>query len=59
MRSLFALILFASLDASTPYILERRDFGTSALAPEGDLSPEYAGSNDYASGINAAVANQI
>jgi len=60
MRSLLALILVAPLAAGcTPYIPERLDFGTSALAPQGDIPPEYAGFNNYDPGVNAVMANQI
>jgi hypothetical protein len=60
MRSLFALILVAPLAVScTPYIPERLDFGTSALAPKGNIPPEYAGFNNYDPGVNADLANQI
>jgi hypothetical protein len=60
MRSLFALILVVPLAAGcTPYIPERLDFGTSALAPKGDIPPEYAGFNNYDPSVNAVLANQI
>lgn len=59
MRSLFALILVAPLATCTPYIPERLDFGTSALAPKGDIPPEYAGFNNYDPSVNAVMANQI
>lgn len=60
MRLLVALVLTAPLVAGcTPYIPERLDFGTSALAPKGDIPPEYAGFNNYDPNINPVLANQI
>jgi hypothetical protein len=60
MRSLLALTLIVPLGAGcTPYIPERLDFGTSALAPKGDIPTEYAGFNNYDPGLNAELANQI
>ena len=60
MRSLLALVLLAPLAAGcTPYIPERLDFGTSALAPTGDIPPEYAGFNNYDPNVNAVMAQQI
>jgi len=60
MRSLFALVLLAPLAAGcTPYIHERLDFGTSALAPKGDIPPEYAGFNNYDPNVNPVMAQQI
>jgi hypothetical protein len=58
--SRLALTLIVLLAAScTPYIPERLDFGTSALVPRGDISPEYAGFNNYDPDVNAALASQI
>lgn len=58
--SRLALTLIVLLAAScTPYIPERLDFGTSALVPKGDISPEYAGFNNYDPDVNAALASQI
>ena len=60
MRSLFALIVVAPLAAScSPYIPERLDFGTSALAPKGNIPPEYVGFNNYDPGVNDVMASQI
>lgn len=60
MRSFLVLLLLAPLAAGcTPYIPERLDFGTSALAPKGDTPPEYAGFNNYDPGVNAVMARQI
>jgi hypothetical protein len=60
MRMLSAIVLVASLTAGcTPYIPERLDFGTSALAPKGDIPPEYAAFNSYDPSVNALLGNQI
>jgi hypothetical protein len=60
MRSLAVLVLAVPLMAGcTPYIPERLDFGTSALAPKGEIPPEYAGFNNYDPSVNALLANQI
>lgn len=59
MRLLLALVLTALAAGCTPYIPERLDFGTSALAPKGDIPPEYAGFNNYDPAVNPMLANQI
>jgi len=60
MRPLLFLVLAAPLFAScTPYIPERLDFGVSALAPKGDVPPEYAGFNSYDPAVNPALASQM
>jgi hypothetical protein len=60
MRLLLALMLVAPLAAGcTPYIPERLDFGTSGLAPKGDIPPEYAQFNNYDPGVSSVLANQI
>jgi hypothetical protein len=60
MRLLFALVLTAPLVAGcTPYIPERMDFGTSALAPKGETPPEYAAFNNYDPNVAGMLASQI
>jgi hypothetical protein len=60
MRSWLALTLILPIAAGcTPYIPERLELGISALAPKGDIPPEYAGFNNYDPGVNAVLANQI
>jgi hypothetical protein len=60
MRLLVALFLTAPLVAGcTPFIPERLDFGTSTLAPKGDIPREYAEFNNYDPTLNPVLANQI
>jgi hypothetical protein len=60
MRLPLAIVLIASLATGcTPYIPERLDFGTSALAPKGDIPPEYAAFNSYDPSVNEVLGNQI
>jgi len=60
MRLLSAMLLAVSFVAGcTPYIPERLDIGTSALAPKGDIPPEYAAFNNYDPSVNALLGNQI
>jgi hypothetical protein len=60
MRALLALMLLSVLlPGCTPFIPVKDDFGNSALAPAGEIPPEFAQFNNYDPGINALVANQI
>ena len=61
MRALLAALLLSSslLTGCTPYIPVKDDFGTSALAPAGDIPPEFAEFNSYEPRVNALLAQQI
>ena len=60
MRILFALLLLSPVMAGcTPYIPVKDDFGTSALAPAGDMPPEYAEFNVYDPAVNTLLAGQL
>ena len=60
MRALLAVILVSSFAAGcTPYIPVKDDFGTSALAPSGDIPPEFAQFNAYSPQVNALLADQL
>jgi hypothetical protein len=60
MRALFALVLLPSIVVGcTPYIPVRDDFGTSALAPAGDMPPEFAEFNVYDPAVNTLLADQL
>ena len=60
MRGYLALVLLTAIVAGcTPYIPVKDDFGTSALAPAGDIPPEFAEFNFYNPGINTLLADQI
>ena len=60
MRFLFVLVILSSLIAGcTPYIPVKDDFGTSALAPAGDLPPEFAEFNVYDPAVNRLLADQL
>ena len=60
MRALLALVLVPSIVAGcTPYIPVKDDFGTSALAPAGDIPPEYAEFNVYDPSVNTLLASHL
>jgi len=60
MRLIVVFVLVAPLVAGcTPYLPAKGDFGTSALAPTGDIPEEYAAFNAYNPGINPLLARQI
>ena len=60
MRVLSALLLLSlAAVGCTPFIPVKDDFGTSALAPAGDIPPEFAEFNFYNPGINTLLAEQI
>ena len=62
MRALLALLALvgpALIAGCTPYIPVKDDFGTSALAPAGDIPPEFAEFNVYDPGVNRLLADQI
>ncbi len=60
MRRFLALVLLPAIVAScTPYIPVKDDFGTSALAPAGDISPEFAEFNSYDPAVNGLLADQL
>ena len=60
MRALLALFLLPAIAAGcTPYIPVKDDFGTSALAPAGDLPPEFVEFNAYDPAINTLLADQL
>jgi len=60
MRALFIVALLSLVAAScTPYIPVKDDFGTSALAPAGNIPPEFAEFNAYNPRVNALLADQI
>jgi hypothetical protein len=60
MRAWLALVLLPSIVAGcTPYIPVKDDFGTSALAPAGDIPPEYAEFNVYDPAVNTLLAGQV
>src|SRR4051794_4798782 len=47
------------LPGCTPFIPMKDDFGTSALAPVGDIPPEFAEFNAYNPGVNPLLAYQL
>ena len=60
MRALSAIVLFpAMMAACTPYIPVKDDFGTSALAPAGEIPPEFAEFNLFNPAVNRLLAEQI
>ena len=60
MRAFLALVVVSAIVAGcTPYIPVKDDFGTSALAPAGDIPPEFAEFNVYDPGVNALLADQL
>jgi len=60
MRGFLALVLLPAIVAGcTPYIPVKDDFGTSALAPAGDIPPEFAEFNVYDPAVNGLLADQI
>ena len=60
MRVLFLLVMLSPLMAGcTPYIPVKDDFGTSALAPAGDMPPEFAEFNVYDPAVNGLLADQL
>lgn len=59
MRALLAVILLFLAASCTPYIPVRDDFGTSALAPTGDIPPEFAEFNVYNPRVNQLLADQL
>ena len=60
MRVLSALLLLSlAAVGCTPFIPVKDDFGTSALAPAGDIPPEFAEFNAYDPGINPLLADQL
>src|SRR5262249_41548658 len=61
MRLTLAVALLLPLIAGcTPYIPVRDDFGTSAATRSGKpIPPEYEEFNNYAPGVNRALAEQI
>ena len=60
MRALLALVLLPAIVAGcTPYIPVKDDFGTSALAPAGDLPPEFVEFNAYNPAVNTLLADQL
>ena len=60
MRPFPALVLLTAIVAGcTPYIPVKDDFGTSALAPAGDLPPEFAEFNAYDPAVNGLLADQL
>src|SRR5690348_6635444 len=61
-----ALLAFALLSAAavlqagcTPFIPSKEDFGTSAMAPVGDIPPEFAEFNSFDPAVNNLLADQI
>jgi hypothetical protein len=60
MRPLLALALVSPLVAGcTPYLPMRSDFGVSALAPAGDIAPEFAAFNAYDPAVGPTLAAQV
>ena len=59
MRGFLALVLLPAIVAGcTPYIPVKDDFGTSALAPAGDIPSEFAEFNAYDPQVNRLLADQ-
>ncbi len=59
MRALAALLLSTLVLGCTPYVPVKDDFGTSALAPAGDIPPEFAEFNNYSPAVNGLLATQM
>ena len=60
MRALSAIVLLPTIMAAcTPYIPVKDDFGTSALAPAGEIPPEFAEFNLFNPAVNRLLAEQI
>ena len=55
--SVVTLLAFAA--GCTPYIPVKDDFGTSALAPAGDIPPEFAEFNAFDPAVNNLLSDQI
>jgi hypothetical protein len=60
------LLYFALLSAAvvlqsgcTPYIPVKDDFATSALAPVGDIPPEFAEFNKFDPAVNVLLEDQV
>lgn len=61
-----ALLYFALVSAAlvlqagcTPYIPVKDDFATSALAPVGDIPPEFAEFNNFNPAVNVLLEDQM
>ena len=63
MRALLAFVLLSAaavLGAGcTPVIPVKDDFGTSAMAPVGDIPPEFAEFNVFDPAVNNLLADQV
>ena len=60
MRILFALVILSPLMAGcTPYIPVKDDFAVSALAPSGDVPPEFAEFNANDPAVNGLLTDQM
>jgi hypothetical protein len=59
MRALLIVSLLSLGVSCTPYIPVRDDFATSALAPAGDIPPEFAEFNVYNPRVNQLLADQL
>jgi hypothetical protein len=53
------LVVAALAAGCTPYLPVKPGFGTSALAPTGDIPSEFAEFNRYDPAVNVLLANQI
>ncbi|MGC2411779.1 MAG: hypothetical protein WA459_03655 [Stellaceae bacterium] len=60
MRIVLALVILSPLmTGCTPYIPVKDDFGISALAPSGDVPPEFAEFNANDPAVNGLLADQL
>jgi hypothetical protein len=59
MRAFMVMLLLSLLPGCTPFIPVKDDFGNSALAPAGEIPPEFAEFNNYNPAINPLVAQQL
>lgn len=57
--SLAIVMLLAATAGCTPYIPVKDDFGTSALAPAGDIPPEFAEFNAFDPAVNPLLSDQL
>lgn len=59
MRAFLAMLLVSLLPSCTPFLPVKDGFGTSALAPAGEIPPEFAEFNNYNPAISPLVAQKL
>ena len=59
MRASIVFAMLCLVAGCTPYIPVKPGFGVSAVAPAGDIPPEFAEFNNYDPGIHGLLAAQM